>query len=156
MALSPTTSIAGHNTVDTETVRSITLVSTGSAVKVCSDAVTAALGHNAPWQGLVLKDETVKAASTTTRWLFCFGEGGSGEGVEVLWSTNSQDWRFMQLGFGAVSHAGDAPAAVIFDDMRAAVSYDTMVGEGHHYAYTRDGGQTWTRMVLPPYPTPAP
>ena len=155
-SLSPTTSIAGHNIVETETVRSTSLVSTGSAAQICSDAVTTALGHNDTWQGIVLKDETVNAASTKTRWLFCYGEGGSGEGVEALWSTNSKDWRFIDIGFGAVSHGGDAPAAVVFDDMRAAVSYDTTVGEAHDYAYTRDGGQTWTRVFLPPYPTPAP
>lgn len=155
-SLPPTTTIAGHNIVDAETVRSIKFVATGSPVKVCSDAVTAALGHNGPWKGIVLKDATVASASGKRRWLFCYGEGGSGEGVEALWSTNSRDWRFMRLGFGEVFHAGDAPAAVVFDDRRAAVSYDTMVGEGHDYAYTRDGGQTWTRMVLPAYPTPAP
>ena len=152
-----TTSMAGHSIVDAETVRSIKFVATGSPVKVCSDAVTAAEAHNGisgPWPGVVLKDETVRF-STPTRWLFCYGGGGSGEGVEALWSANSRDWRFMQLGFGRVFHAGDAPAAVVFDDMRAAVSYDSMVGEGHSYAYTRDGGQTWTRMNLPAYPTPA-
>jgi hypothetical protein len=157
-SLPPRTSIAGHSIVDVETVRSIKLVATGPPVKVCSDAVTAAEAHNGisgPWPGVVLKDETVRSA-TPTRWLFCYGGGGSGEGVEALWSTNSRDWRFMQLGFGRVFHAGDAPAAVVFDDMRAAVSYDTMIGEGHNYAYTRDGGQTWTRMNLPAYPTPAP
>jgi len=148
--------LEGENIVVTETVRSVEFVSTGSPVEVCSDAVTTALEHNSPWQGIVLKDETVSVGSTSTRWLFCYGEGASGEGVEALWSTNSRDWRFMRLGFGSVHHGGDAPAAVVFDNMRAAVTYDTIVGERHSYAYTRDGGQTWTRMDLPTYPTPAP
>jgi hypothetical protein len=153
-AVPPSTTIAGQNEVITETIKSIKFIDTGSPVKICSDVVTKAVG-NSPWHGIVLKDETVDA-TTKVRWLFCYGEGGSGEGVEALWSTNSRDWRFMRLGFGEVFHAGDAPAAVVFDDMRAAVSYDTMIGEGHNYAYTRDGGETWTRMKLPPYPTPAP
>jgi hypothetical protein len=123
----------------------------GDATKICSAAIVRADPNHYQWQGIDFKDTTLTNNGRSTRWLFCYGEGASGQGAVALWSQNSLDWRFAPLGFGPVFHAGDSLDAVVFDARRAAVTYDSMVGEDHEHAFTEDGGQTWIAVSISPY-----
>jgi hypothetical protein len=135
------------------TSHSVLFVATGSAVGVCSAAVNAdsvnadsAVGDQ--WEGIVVKDETATSLNVTARWLVCHGGSASGIGAVVLCSTNSRNWRMTPLGLGGMHHAGDALDAAVFDAPRAAVTFDSLVGEDRDYAVTKDGGRMWTTVTL--------
>jgi hypothetical protein len=122
-------------------------ISDGDSSSVCTAAVRHVAPNDSLWDGVVIDDVTFAPDVGGAHWLFCQGElGTSGIGAVVLWSENSRDWRLADLGFGFVMHAGDAVDTVAFDSSRAAVTYDTLVGEDHDHAWTSDGGQTWTRV----------
>ncbi|HEY4331594.1 MAG TPA: hypothetical protein VGM78_03450 [Ilumatobacteraceae bacterium] len=125
-------------------VRATSFAASGDAGTICSAAITHSDPNHYSWQGLVLKDQTVPAAKGTVRWLFCYGEAASGQGVDALWSTDSHLWRSSRLDFGLVSHAGEGSDALVVDDRSASVTYDSWIRESHVHAFTRDGGQTWT------------
>ena len=98
------------------------------------------------WPGIVLADEV----SGSTRWLFCYGDAASGQGVVALVSKDSQRWLFTPLGFGLVSHAGEGSQAAAYDGQRASVTYDSFLREEHDHAFTLDGGQTWLVLTSNP------
>lgn len=131
------------------TVESVPFQSTGDPTTICSAAIIQADPNHYQWQGLVLKDTTVVGDDKSIRWLFCYGEGASGQGVVALWSENSADWRFSSLAFGRVFHAGDSLNAVVSSDLKAEVTYDSLAGEEHTEASTDDGGKTWTVAEAP-------
>ena len=89
-------------------------------------------------------------SEASVRWLFCYGEGGSGQGIVALTSKNSTDWMLARLGFGTVSHAGDSPEASVLDTTHASVTYDAMAGERHDHAFTSDGGEHWISVFVAP------
>ena len=82
--------------------------------------------------------------------MFCDGDPACGQGVVDLISQDSQHSRFTALGFGIISHAGDALNAQVLDGQRASVTCDSMVGVANDHAFSNDGAQTWTSADLEP------
>ena len=123
----------------------------GDSQAVCSAAITKEDPNHYTWTGVVLIDTRTKfPGPTPSRWIVCYGDGASGQGLVALVSEDSLHWRFSPLGFGRVYHAGDHPEAMVLNNQQASITYDSLMTGEHGHAFTVDGGRTWTVVDLNP------
>jgi hypothetical protein len=123
----------------------------GDSQAVCSAAITKEDPNHYTWPGVVLIDTRTKfPGPTPRRWIVCYGDGASGQGLVALVSEDSHHWRYSPLGFGRVYHAGDHPEAAALNNEQASITYDSLMTGEHGHAFTVDGGRTWTVVDLNP------
>jgi len=126
---------------------------TGDPRAICSAAITKEDPNHYNWTGLVLIDARTRLPGSTqthSRWLVCYGDGASGQGLVALVSEDSHHWRYSPLGFGRVYHAGDHPQAAALNNYQASITYDSLMTGEHGHAFTVDGGRTWNIVDLYP------
>lgn len=130
-------------TSTTTTMTATAFVHDGSAIDVCTAAGIQVSPNGYTSTGVVIADDTTIIDGIETHWLVCTGDGASGWGVTALASTDSEHWKYTNLGLGSSVHAGDATTARI-DGATAMVHHESMISCSSADATTQDGGHTWT------------